>query len=194
MNANREKLAVRHVVAYRRHALLAAWHVVDAQARESWTGYFCRLLWQLAPAVSSGTPVYVLCHQGLGGPDLWCRLTAPGWLRPTSPSGRPAGSGHAPGGAGAAFGRAPWPGTLVVLHHARGREEPRLLLTDTPPTQTDGDLYVCCHWIEQGFRDPGGAAGRGTARAGGIPCAWPGTCWRWPWPSCSRRPQVPPAA
>ena len=53
-------------VAYHQHALPVAWHVVAAHARESWTGHFCRLLRQLAPAVPDRTPVHVLCDQGAG--------------------------------------------------------------------------------------------------------------------------------
>ena len=41
-------------------------------------------------------------------------------------------------GASAAFREQPLPGTLIVLH-ARGHEEPWLLLTDTPPDWTDVD-------------------------------------------------------
>ena len=54
-------------------------------------------------------------------------------------------------GAGEAFGEAPLPGTLIVLH-ARDCEEPWVLLTDTPPKHTQVSLYACRHWIEQGFR------------------------------------------
>ena len=55
-------------VAYHQHALPVAWHVVAAHARESWTGHFCRLLRQLAPAVPDRTPVHVLCDRGAGQP------------------------------------------------------------------------------------------------------------------------------
>ena len=130
-------------VVYRGHAIPVAWHVVAAQARGSWIAHCNRLLRRLAPAVPAGTPVHVLCDQGLGSRDLWRQIVDLGWLpscaiRCTSPSGRPA----------ARRGR---PGTLVVLH-GRDHKEPWLLLTDTPPAQTDAGLYACRHGMEQGFR------------------------------------------
>jgi hypothetical protein len=83
-------------------------------------------------------------------------------------------------GAGEAFGQDPLPATLVVLH-APQQQDPWVLLTDTPPAETDADLYACRHWIEQGFRGPGGAAGPppplgpGLAdpAAGARPGRWP---------------------
>ena len=73
-------------------------------------------------------------------------------FRPTGGDRVPARDlGGGPGtlwvGTGTAFGRDPLPGTLVVLH-GRDHKEPWLLLTDTPPAQTDADLYACRHWIE----------------------------------------------
>ena len=126
-------------VAYRQQALPVAWHVVGAQARESWRAHFGRLLRQLAPAVPEGTRVHVLCDQGLGSRDLWRQIVALGWhpvlrypphitFRPTGGERVPARSlGGGPGtlwlGAGAAFGEAPRSGTLIVLH-AQGHEAP----------------------------------------------------------------------
>ena len=52
---------------------------VAAHARESWTGHFCHLLRQLAPAVPDRTPVHVLRDQGLGSPDLWQQIVDLGW-------------------------------------------------------------------------------------------------------------------
>ena len=190
-------------VVYRSHAILVAWHVVEAQARESWLAHFEHLLRQLAPAVPDGTPVHVLCDRGLDSRDLWRPIVELGWhpvlryqphitFRSTGGERVPVRSlGGGPGtlwvGAGEAFAREPLPATLVVLH-APKQQDPWVLLTDTPPTETDADLYACRHWIEQGFRGPGGAAGSGDARAAGTPCAWPGTCWPWPWPRCWRSP------
>ena len=81
----------------------------------------------------------------LVSPDLWRQITALGWqpvlrdlphitFRPTGGVRVPARSlGGGPGtlwvGANAAF--------------ARGHEEPWLLLTNTPPAETDVDLYAC---------------------------------------------------
>ncbi len=154
-------------VVYREHAIPVAWHVVAAQARGSWVAHFQRLLRLLAPAVPAGTPVHVLCDQGLSSRELWRQIVALGWhpvlryplhitFRPTGGARVPARDlGGGPGtlrlGTGTAFGRDPMPGTLVVLH-GRDHKEPWLLLTDTPPDRTDADLYACRHWIEQGFR------------------------------------------
>ena len=196
-------------VVYRSHAIPVAWQVVEAQARESWLAHFERLLRQLAPAVPEGMPVHVLCDRGLDSRDLWRPIVELGWhpvLRyPPHITFRPTGServpvrtlGGGPGtlwvGAGKAFGQDPLPATLVVLH-APKQKDPWVLLTDPPPAETDADLYACRHWIEQGFRGPGGAAGSGDGRAGGTPCAWPGTCWPWPWPRCWRSPTAPVAS
>ncbi|MYD91544.1 MAG: transposase [Caldilineaceae bacterium SB0662_bin_9] len=104
-----------------------------------------------APAAEPpGTPVHVLCDQGLGSRRLWTRIGELVWhpvLRyPLHITFRPTGSDRVPArqlGGG--------PGTLVALH-AQGHKEPWLLLTDTVPDRTDVDLYACRHWIEQGFR------------------------------------------
>ncbi|MCY4520756.1 MAG: transposase, partial [Caldilineaceae bacterium] len=154
-------------VVYRGHAIPVAWHVVAAQARGSWIAHCNRLLRQLAPAVPAGTPVHVLCDQGLGSRELWRQIVDLDWhpvlryplhitFRPTGGARVPARDlGGGPGtlwvGTGTAFGRDPMPGTLVV-RHGRDHKEPWLLLTDTPPAQTDATLYACRHWIEQGFR------------------------------------------
>ena len=154
-------------VAYREHALPVAWHVVKADAPESWIGHFRRLLGQLAPAVPAGMPVHVLCDRGLDSRELSVRIRELGWhpvlryapyitFRPTGGDRGPVRTlGGGPGtlwlGAGEAFGRDPLPGTLIVLH-ARDHEDPWVLLTDTPPAHSDAALYACRHWIEQGFR------------------------------------------
>ncbi len=154
-------------VAYRAHAIPVAWHVVAADAPESWVGHFRRRLRLLAPAVPAGMPVPVLCDRGLGSRDLWERITELGWhpvlrhapqitFRPTGGDRVPVRTlGGGPGtlwlGAGEAFARKPLPSTLVV-RHARGHEDPWVLLTDTPPAHTVAALYACRHWIEQGFR------------------------------------------
>ena len=172
-------------VVYREQALPVAWHIVEAPARGSWVAHFGRLLRLLAPAVPPGTPVHVLCDQGLGSRKLWRQIVDLGWhpvlrypphitFRPTGGERVPARQlGGGPGtlwvGAGTAFGRDPLPGTLVVLQ-AQGHREPWLLLTDTPPERTDVDLYACRHWIEQGFR--------GCQRGG------------WPWQRTRRRDPV----
>lgn len=66
-------------VVYREQALPVAWHIVEAQARGSWVALFGRLLRLLAPAVPPGTPVHVLCDQGLGSRKLWARIVELGW-------------------------------------------------------------------------------------------------------------------
>ena len=63
-------------VVYRQHALPVAWHIVGAQAKESWIDHFCRLLRLLAPAVPATVPVHVLCEQGLCSRDLWAQIVA----------------------------------------------------------------------------------------------------------------------
>ena len=154
-------------VVYRAHAIPVAWHVVAAQARESWLAHYERLLRQLAPAVPDGTPVYVLCDRGLDSRDLWRPIVELGWhpvlrysphitFRPPGGARVPVRTlGGGPGtfwvGAGEAFARKPLPATRVVLH-APQQKDPWVLLTDTPPAETDADLYACRHWIEQGFR------------------------------------------
>ena len=148
-------------VACREQAIPVAWHVVKADAPESWVGHYHRLLAQLAPAV------HVLCDRGLGCRDLWARIVELGWhpvlrcapeitFRPTGGDRVPVRQlGGGPGtlwvGTGEAFARKPLPCTLIVLH-ARDCEDPWVLLTDTPPYRTDAALYACRHWIEQGFR------------------------------------------
>ncbi len=137
-------------VAYREYALPVAWHVVGADAPESWIGHFRRLLGQLAPAVPAGTPVHVLCDRGLDSRALWVRIRELGWhpvLRYAPHiTFRPSGGDRVPvrtlGGG---------PGTLIVLH-AQDCEDPWVLLTDTPPAHTDAALYACRHGLEQGFR------------------------------------------
>lgn len=93
------------------------------------------LLCLLAPAVPPGTPVHVLCDQGLGSRTLWQQIVDLGWhpvLRyPLHITFRPTGGDRVPAqelGGG--------PGTLVVLQ-AQGHQEPWLLLTDTVPDRTD---------------------------------------------------------
>ena len=153
-------------VAYRAQAIPVAWHVVRADASESWIAHYRRLLAQLAPAVPAGMPVHVLCDRGLGSRDLWTRIRDLGWhpvlryaphvtFRPPGGARVPVRSlGGGPGtlwvGAGEAFGEDPLPGLIVL--HARDCEEPWVLLTDTPPEHTQAALYACRHWIEQGFR------------------------------------------
>jgi len=171
-----------------------AWHVVKADAPAFWIVHcrLLRLLRLLAPAVPAGMPVHVLCDRGLDSRDLWARIVELDWhpvlryaacitFRPTGGDRVPVRQlGDGPGtlwmGADEAFGREPLPGTLIVLHD-RDCEEPWVLLTNTPPRHTEAAPYACRHWIEQGFRGPGGAAGSGAARAARTPCAWPGTCW-----------------
>ena len=154
-------------VVYREQAIPVAWHVVKADASESWIAHYRRLLGLLAPAVPPGMPVHVLCDRGLDSRDLWDRIVELGWhpvlrysphvtFRPTGGDRVPVRSlGGGPGtfwvGAGEAFGEDPLPGTLIVLH-AKECEEPWVLLTDTPPAHTGASLYACRHWIEQGFR------------------------------------------
>ena len=162
-----EWVALAVSVVYRAQAIPVAWHVVRADAPESWVGHYRRLLALLAPAVPAGMPVHVLCDRGLGSRKLWARITELGWhpvlrysphitFRPTGGDRVPVRSlGGGPGtlrvGAGAAFADKPLPSTLIVLH-ARECEDPWVLLTDTPPKHTGAALYACRHWIEQGFR------------------------------------------
>ena len=54
-------------------------------------------------------------------------------------------------GPGRAFRDEPLDGTLIVLH-ACGQAQPRVLLTYTPATQTGPTPYACRNWIEQAFR------------------------------------------
>ena len=56
-----------------------AWHVVRADAPESWTAHFRRLLRLLTPAVPAGMPVHVLCDRGLDSRDLWVRIRELDW-------------------------------------------------------------------------------------------------------------------
>ena len=156
-------------VVYRQHAIPVAWHIVGAQARESWIDHFCRLLRLLAPAVPATVPVHVLCDQGLCSRELWAQIVALGWhpcLRypprvtfqpqgqtPTC-TGAHADRGDRAGlwvGTGRAFRDEPLDGTLIVLQ-AYGQTQPWVLLTDTPVAQTEPTLYACRNWIEQGFR------------------------------------------
>ena len=162
-----EWVALAVSVVYREQAIPVAWHVVRADASESWMAHYRRLLGLLAPAVPAGMPVHVLCDRGLDSRDLWARIRELGWhpvlrysphvtFRPTGGDRVPVRSlGGGPGtfwvGAGEAFGEDPLPGTLIVLH-AQECEEPWVLLTDTPPAHTGASLYACRHWIEQGFR------------------------------------------
>ena len=162
-----EWVALAVSVVYRAQAIPVAWHVVRADASESWVGHYRRLLALLAPAVPAGMPVHVLCDRGLGSRKLWARIRELGWhpvlrhspaitFRPTGGDRVPVRSlGGGPGtlrvGAGEAFADKPLPGTLIVLH-ARACEDPWGLLTDTPPKHTGAALYACRHWIEQGFR------------------------------------------
>ena len=46
-----ELVALVISVVYRQQAIPVPWHIVGAQARESWIDHFCRLLRLLAPAV-----------------------------------------------------------------------------------------------------------------------------------------------
>ena len=155
-------------VVYRQHAIPVAWHIVGAQARESWIDHFCRLLRQLAPAVPATVPVHVLCDQGLCSRDLWAQIVALGWhpclrypphvtFQPRGQTPRVpvrtliAGPGDLWVGIGRAFRDQPLAGTLIVLH-AYGQTQPWVLLTNTPVAQTEPTLYACRNWIEQGFR------------------------------------------
>ena len=61
--------------------------------------------------------------------------------------------------------------------HARGHKDPRLLLTDTLPAQTDAALYAC-----RRLSVSSGAAGSGSAGDGGTPP------WCWPWSHCRPSP------
>ena len=79
-----ELVALVISVVYRQHAVPVAWHIVGAQARESWIVHFCRLLRLLA--VPATVPVHVLCDQGLCSRDLRVQIVALGWW------GRPRGA------------------------------------------------------------------------------------------------------
>ena len=196
-------------VACREQAIPVAWHVVKADAPESWVGHYHRLLAQLAPAV------HVLCDRGLGCRDLWARIVELGWhpvlrcapeitFRPTGGDRVPVRQlGGGPGtlwvGTGEAFARKPLPCTLIVLH-ARDCEDPWVLLTDTPPYRTDAALYACRHWIAGlprpeagrlavGAYTPHGPRARGPAPAGPQPPVGP----RLAHPRAGTRPQRRPA-
>ncbi len=155
-------------VVYRQHALPVAWHIVGAQAKESWIAHFCRLLRLLAPAVLATVPVHVLCDQGLCSRDLWAQIVALGWhpclrypphitFQPEGQTPRGAvrwlitGAGDLWVGTGRAFRAEPVDSTLIVWQ-AYGQAQPWVLLTDTPVAQTEPTLYACRNWIEQGFR------------------------------------------
>ena len=159
-------------VVYRQHAHpggpRVAWHIVDAQAKESWIDPCCRLLRRLAPAVPATVPGHVLCDQGLGSRDLWAQIVALGWhpclryqphvtFQPEGQTSRVPVRSLTPGpgglwvGTGQAFRDAPLDATLIVLH-ACGQKQPWVLLTNTPVAQTEPTLYACRNWIEQGFR------------------------------------------
>ena len=62
---------------YRPHAVPVAWHIVGAQARESWIDHFGRLR-RRAPAVPATVPVHVLCDQGLCSRVLRAQIVALG--------------------------------------------------------------------------------------------------------------------
>ena len=153
---------------YRQHAIPVAWHIVGAQARESWIDHFFRLLLRLAPAVPATVPVPVLCDQGLCSRDLWAQIVALGWhpclrypphvtFQPEGQTQRVAvrslitGAGDLWVGTGRAFRAGPLDSTLIVWQ-AYGQAQPWVLLTDTPVAQTEPTLYACRNWIEQGFR------------------------------------------
>ena len=163
-------------VVYRQHAHpggpRVAWHIVGAQARESWIDHFCRLLRLLAPAVPATVPVHVLCDQGLCSRELWAQIVALGYplgghpcLRypprvTFQPEGQDrrvpvrsliAGPGELWVGTGRAFRDEPVDSTLIVWQ-AYGQTQPWILLTNTPVAQTEPTLYACRNWIEQGFR------------------------------------------
>ena len=69
-----EWVALAVSVVYREQAIPVAWHVVRADAPESWIAHYRRLLGLLAPAVPAGTPVHVLCDRGLDSRALWTRI------------------------------------------------------------------------------------------------------------------------
>ena len=161
---------------YRQHAVPVAWHIVGAQARESWIDHFCRLLRRLAPAVPATVPVHVLCDQGLCSRDLWAQIVAFGdplgghpclrypphvTFQPQGQSQRVAvrslitGPGDLWVGTGRAFRTEPLDSTRGPcgrVWQAYGQAQPWVLLTDTPVAQTQPTLYACRNWIEQGFR------------------------------------------
>ena len=145
-------------VVYRQHAVPIAWHIVGAQARESWIDHFCRLLRRLAPAVPATVPVHVLCDQGLCSRDLWAQIVALGWhpclrypphvtFQPEGQTQRVAvrslitGAGDLWVGTGRAFRAEPLDSTLIVWQ-AHGQAQPWVLLTDTPVAQTEPTLYA----------------------------------------------------
>ncbi len=66
-------------VLYRNHAIPVAWAIVGAHAKTSWHDRFQHLLRLLAPAVSPGQPVHVLCDMGLNRRSLWDPIVALGW-------------------------------------------------------------------------------------------------------------------
>ena len=157
---------------YRQHAVPVAWHIVGAQARESWIDHFCRLLRRLAPAGPAPVPVPVLCDQGLCSRDLWAQIGAWGGhpclrypphvtFQPQGQSQRVAvrslitGPGDLGVGPGRAFRAEPLDSTRGPcgrVWQAYGQAQPWVLLTDTPVAQTEPTLYACRNWIEQGFR------------------------------------------
>ena len=156
-------------VAYREHALPVAWHVVRADASESWIGHFRRLLGQLAPAVPTGMPVHVLCDRGLDSRDLWVRIRELGWhpvLRyaPTSPSAPPAATG---------FWSGPW--VVVRARSGWGRGKPSVAIpcpahrcgpVCLPPLDRAGLSGPEAGWLAVGTHAPHGACARGPAPAG----------------------------
>ena len=91
------------------------------------------------------------CATGARQPDLWRPMVELGWhpvLR-YSPhiTFRPVATGCPCTRWGANRARCGWgvlPATRVMLHVSK-QKDPWVLLTNTPPAETDADLYACRH-------------------------------------------------
>ncbi len=61
-------------VPYRSCAIPVAWHIHKANQKGSWSDPTVELLKELAPAVTEGMTVIVLCDRGIASPKLWNQI------------------------------------------------------------------------------------------------------------------------
>ncbi len=156
-------------VLYRSCAIPVAWRILKANQKGSWSDPIVELLKQLAPAVTEGMTVIVLCDRGIASPKLWNQIREQGW----HPGMRyrknitfcADGGKRLPAqrfvsqpdtawiGQGTAFStpEAKRRCTLVVVWYLE-QEEPWIILTDLPPDKVGPSWYALRFWIELGFK------------------------------------------
>ena len=156
-------------VVYGGCALPVAWTVMRGETKGAWHPLWVKLLACLAPALSPGWQVWVLCDEGLYSKRLFQHICQAGWhpLMRIRTQGLYRRQGRRAwrsleqvaqrGMKAKAFRGQCFKGDPLVcslwVQWASGYEQPCLLVTDIAPKHLKRHVYGLRHWIECGFKD-----------------------------------------